>query len=150
MGCVVNSTGTELLFQLEALRSTAQLSQLRHLTENKKIYYKAIRDIEVGEELLVYMKDGVFPEGSMAPHLEDEPMYRCEDCDELFPSKPDLRRHQKYSCSSANSLFDALGDDFKQGKRGQRRAHSRVQGLREDLPQRVQSRPAHDRPHRRA
>ncbi|KAJ8257681.1 hypothetical protein GJAV_G00188540 [Gymnothorax javanicus] len=114
MGCVVNSTGTELLFQLEALRSTAQLSQLRHLTENKKICYKAVRDIEVGEELLVYMKDGVFPEGSMAPHLEDEQMYRCEDCDELFPSKPDLRRHQKYSCSSGNSLFDALGDDFKQ------------------------------------
>ncbi|KAG9332833.1 hypothetical protein JZ751_014932 [Albula glossodonta] len=114
MGCVVNSTGTELLFQLEALRSTAQLSQLHHLTENKKIYYKAIRDIEVGEELLVYMKDGVFPEGSMAPNLEDEQMYRCEDCDELFPSKPDLRRHQKYSCSSGNSLFDTLGDDFKQ------------------------------------
>ncbi|KAJ8264942.1 hypothetical protein COCON_G00140410 [Conger conger] len=170
----------------------------------QEIYYKAIRDIEVGEELLVYMKDGVFPEGSMAPHLEvcgealraqghgsewplliqghgyspvfgkaesparpitnfctsdgrnrvraqdpgfmvapragapvshgdcsptwarqrrawergspfvDEQMYRCEDCDELFPSKPDLRRHQKYSCSSAGSLFDALGDDFKQ------------------------------------
>ncbi|KAI1892557.1 hypothetical protein AGOR_G00134810 [Albula goreensis] len=60
------------------------------------------------------MKDGVFPEGSMAPNLEDEQMYRCEDCDELFPSKPDLRRHQKYSCSSGNSLFDTLGDDFKQ------------------------------------
>ncbi|KAG5838692.1 hypothetical protein ANANG_G00226290 [Anguilla anguilla] len=84
-----------------------------HLSD-EQIYYKAIRDIEVGEELLVYMKDGVFPEGTMAPHLEDEPMYRCEDCDELFPSKPDLRRHQKYSCSSAGCLFDALGDDFKQ------------------------------------
>lgn len=48
------------------------------------------------------------------PHPADEQMYRCEDCDELFPSKPDLRRHQKYSCSSASSLFDALGDDFKQ------------------------------------
>lgn len=37
-----------------------------------QIYYKAIRDIEIGEELLVYMKDGVFPEGSMAPNLEGE------------------------------------------------------------------------------
>lgn len=35
-----------------------------------QIYYKAIRDIDAGEELLVYMKDGVFPEESMAPNLE--------------------------------------------------------------------------------
>lgn len=37
-----------------------------------QIYYKAVREIEIGEELLVYMKDGVFPEGSMAPNMEGE------------------------------------------------------------------------------
>ncbi|XP_023812262.1 PR domain zinc finger protein 16 isoform X6 [Oryzias latipes] len=84
-----------------------------HLTGDQ-IYYKAVRDIEAGEELLVYMKDGIFPEGSMAPNLQDEQMYRCEDCDELFSSTLELRRHQKYSCSSAGSIFDALRDDFKQ------------------------------------
>ncbi|XP_005167358.2 histone-lysine N-methyltransferase PRDM16 isoform X6 [Danio rerio] len=84
-----------------------------HISEDQ-IYYKAIRDIEIGEELLVYMKDGVFPEGSMAPNLEDEQMYRCEHCDELFTSKLELRRHQKYSCSSGNSIFDSLSEDFKQ------------------------------------
>ncbi|XP_046895832.1 histone-lysine N-methyltransferase PRDM16 isoform X5 [Hypomesus transpacificus] len=84
-----------------------------HLSGDQ-IYYKAIRDIEVGEELLVYMKDGIFPEGSMAPNLEDEQMYRCEDCDELFTSALELRRHQKYSCSSAGSIFDTLSEDFKQ------------------------------------
>ncbi|XP_028979945.2 histone-lysine N-methyltransferase PRDM16 isoform X5 [Esox lucius] len=85
-----------------------------HLSGDQ-LYYKAIRDIEVGEELLVYMKDGIFPEGSMAPNLEDEQMYRCEDCDELFTSALELRRHQKYSCSSAGSLFDTLSnEDFKQ------------------------------------
>uniref|UniRef100_A0A3B3BCL4 PR/SET domain 16 n=1 Tax=Oryzias melastigma TaxID=30732 RepID=A0A3B3BCL4_ORYME len=82
--------------------------------EQNLIYYKAVRDIEAGEELLVYMKDGIFPEGSMAPNLQDEQMYRCEDCDELFSSTLELRRHQKYSCSSAGSIFDALRDDFKQ------------------------------------
>lgn len=42
-------------------------------------------------------------------------MYRCEDCDELFTSKLDLRRHQKYSCGSATSLFDTLSsEEFKQ------------------------------------
>ncbi|XP_029689317.1 histone-lysine N-methyltransferase PRDM16 isoform X7 [Takifugu rubripes] len=114
MGCVANSTGTEVLLQLEALRSAAQLSQLFGLTERKKIYYKAVRDIEAGEELLVYMKDGIFPEGSMAPNLQDEQMYRCEDCDELFSSTLELRRHQKYSCSSTGSIFDTLREDFKQ------------------------------------
>uniref|UniRef100_A0A3Q3G057 Si:ch211-263k4.2 n=1 Tax=Labrus bergylta TaxID=56723 RepID=A0A3Q3G057_9LABR len=84
-----------------------------HLTGDQ-IYYKAVRDIEAGEELLVYMKDGIFPEGSMAPNLQDEQMYRCEDCDELFSSTLELRRHQKYSCSSSGSIFDQLRDDFKQ------------------------------------
>lgn len=37
MGCVANSTGTEVLLQLEALRSAAQLSQLFRLTEKKKV-----------------------------------------------------------------------------------------------------------------
>ncbi|XP_019743486.1 PR domain zinc finger protein 16 isoform X7 [Hippocampus comes] len=84
-----------------------------HLTGDQ-IYYKAVRDIDAGEELLVYMKDGIFPEGSMAPNLQDEQMYRCEDCDELFSSTLELRRHQKYSCSSAGSIFDSLREDFKQ------------------------------------
>ncbi|XP_046727200.1 histone-lysine N-methyltransferase PRDM16 isoform X3 [Silurus meridionalis] len=79
-----------------------------------QIYYKAIRDIEVGEELLISMKDGIFPEGSMAPNLEDEHMYRCEDCDELFSSKLELRRHQKYSCNTGSSIFDSLSEDLKQ------------------------------------
>ncbi|KAI4823888.1 hypothetical protein KUCAC02_012442 [Chaenocephalus aceratus] len=84
-----------------------------HLTGDQ-MYYKAVRDIEAGEELLVYMKDGIFPEGSMAPNLQDEQMYRCEDCDELFSSTLELRRHQKYSCTSSGSIFDTLREDFKQ------------------------------------
>ncbi len=38
MGCVLNSTGPELVLQLEALRSTArQLAQLYQLSEKKKV-----------------------------------------------------------------------------------------------------------------
>lgn len=44
----------------------------------------------------------------------DEQMYRCEDCDELFSSKLELRRHQKYSCNTGSSLFDSLSEDLKQ------------------------------------
>jgi len=40
MGCVLNSTGPELLLQLEALRSTAQqLAQLYQLSGKKKVRY---------------------------------------------------------------------------------------------------------------
>lgn len=37
MGCVANSSGTDVLLQLEALRSAAQLSQLLQLTERRKV-----------------------------------------------------------------------------------------------------------------
>lgn len=46
--------------------------------------------------------------------LSDEQMYRCEDCDELFSSKLELRRHQKYSCNTGSSIFDSLSEDLKQ------------------------------------
>ncbi|XP_035392149.1 histone-lysine N-methyltransferase PRDM16 isoform X5 [Electrophorus electricus] len=109
----VEASGSWLKYVRTAPCYEEQNLAVCHLSEHQ-IYYKAIRDIDIGEELLVYMKDGVFPEGSMAPNLEDEQMYRCEDCDELFSSKPELRRHQKYSCSSGNSIFDTLSEDLKQ------------------------------------
>lgn len=46
--------------------------------------------------------------------LSDEQMYRCEDCDELFSSKLELRQHQKYSCNTGSSIFDSLSEDLKQ------------------------------------
>lgn len=53
-------------------------------------------------------------DGSCFVVRADEQMYRCEDCDELFSSTLELRRHQKYSCSSTGSIFDTLREDFKQ------------------------------------
>ncbi|XP_071203135.1 histone-lysine N-methyltransferase PRDM16-like isoform X3 [Salvelinus alpinus] len=106
--------GTWLKYVRTAISFEEQNMAACHLSGDQ-IDYKAIRDIEVGEELLVYMKEGIFPEGSMAPNLEDEQMYRCEDCDELFTSALELQRHQKCFCSSAGSLFDTLSnEDFKQ------------------------------------
>ncbi|XP_028663290.2 histone-lysine N-methyltransferase PRDM16 isoform X4 [Erpetoichthys calabaricus] len=106
-------TGSWLKYVRTARSFEEQNLVICHLGDDQ-VYYKAIKDIEVGEELLVYMKDGAFPEGSMAPNLEDDQMYHCHDCEELLPSKVDLRRHQKYSCSNANSIFSALNEGFKQ------------------------------------
>jgi len=46
--------------------------------------------------------------------VPEEHTFRCEDCDELFQSKLDLRRHKKYACSAVSSLYDTLNDEIKQ------------------------------------
>ncbi|OPJ86020.1 hypothetical protein AV530_011223 [Patagioenas fasciata monilis] len=81
---------------------------------NDQIYYKVIKEIEPGEELLVCLKEGGYSLGNMAPSMEEEPTFRCEDCDELFQSKLDLRRHKKYACSAVGSLYESLSEDIKQ------------------------------------
>lgn len=35
-----------------------------------QIYYKVIKEIEPGEELLVYMKEGAYSLGNMPPSME--------------------------------------------------------------------------------
>lgn len=46
--------------------------------------------------------------------LAEDPTFRCEECDELFQCKLDLRRHKKYACSSAGApLYEGLGEDLK-------------------------------------
>nr|XP_033777887.1 histone-lysine N-methyltransferase PRDM16 isoform X6 [Geotrypetes seraphini] len=81
---------------------------------NDQIYYKVIKDIEPGEELLVYMKDGAYSVGNMPPNLEEEHAFRCEECDELFQSKLELRRHQKYACGTVGPLYESLSKEIKQ------------------------------------
>ncbi|XP_072281465.1 histone-lysine N-methyltransferase PRDM16 isoform X2 [Pyxicephalus adspersus] len=95
-------------------KATNQVSELVHLTQRKKLFYNVIKDIEPGEELLVYMKEGNFSLGSMPPNLEEEHTFRCEDCDELFQSKLDLRRHQKYACNTVNHIYESLSEEIKQ------------------------------------
>ncbi|CAO2590208.1 Histone-lysine N-methyltransferase PRDM16, partial [Lemmus lemmus] len=81
---------------------------------NEQIYYKVIKDIEPGEELLVHVKEGAYSLGVVAPSLDEDPTFRCEECDELFQCKLDLRRHKKYACSSAGApLYEGLGEDLK-------------------------------------
>ncbi|XP_060115361.1 histone-lysine N-methyltransferase PRDM16 isoform X1 [Heteronotia binoei] len=79
-----------------------------------QIYYKVIKEIEPGEELLMYMKESTYPAGNMPPSLEEVHTFRCEVCDELFQSKMDLRRHKKYSCNTVSSIYESLSDEIKQ------------------------------------
>lgn len=54
------------------------------------------------------------PTHLLALCLAEDPTFRCEECDELFQCKLDLRRHKKYACSSAGApLYEGLGEDLK-------------------------------------
>ncbi|XP_061424199.1 MDS1 and EVI1 complex locus protein EVI1-A-like isoform X2 [Lethenteron reissneri] len=74
----------------------------------EQMYYKVIKDVEPGDELLVYMREDSQSGGSMAPDFDDEPRFRCGECDELFRSKQDLRHHQRFSCHSGSSVLASL------------------------------------------
>ncbi|KAK7915756.1 hypothetical protein WMY93_011517 [Mugilogobius chulae] len=128
MGCVVaNSSGTELLLPLEARRLSQVL--LQRLVDKTKIYYKTVRDIEAGEELLVYMKDGIFPEDPWHPTCRtskctgddfkqeredsDEPIHECKDCEKIFPNEYSLGQHmivhteeREYKCDQCPKAFN--------------------------------------------
>ncbi|KAB1269087.1 PR domain zinc finger protein 16, partial [Camelus dromedarius] len=81
--------------------------------EGNKIYYKVIKDIEPGEELLVHVKEGVYSLGTVPPGLDEEPTFRCDACDELFQSKLDLRRHKKYACGSLGAaLYEGPAEEL--------------------------------------
>ncbi|EGW14868.1 PR domain zinc finger protein 16 [Cricetulus griseus] len=41
------------------------------------IYYKVIKDIEPGEELLVHVKEGAYSLGVMAPSLDGKTLLSC-------------------------------------------------------------------------
>ncbi|KAG8136133.1 hypothetical protein E2320_009101, partial [Naja naja] len=78
------------------------------------IYYRVVRDIEAGEELLLFMKTDDYLHEEMAPDIHEERQYRCEDCDQLFESKAELVDHQKFPCSTPHSAFSMMDEEFQQ------------------------------------
>uniref|UniRef100_A0A6I8N171 PR/SET domain 16 n=1 Tax=Ornithorhynchus anatinus TaxID=9258 RepID=A0A6I8N171_ORNAN len=113
--CVdTNQAGTGNWLKYIRVACSCDEQNLAGCQVNEQIYYKVIKNIEPGEELLVYMKEGAYPLGTMPATLEEEHPFRCEECDELFQSKLDLRRHKKYSCSSVGALYETLSEEIKQ------------------------------------
>uniref|UniRef100_A0A087XXQ5 Si:ch211-263k4.2 n=1 Tax=Poecilia formosa TaxID=48698 RepID=A0A087XXQ5_POEFO len=84
-----------------------------HLTGDQ-MCFALVSTCTMHEDLWKYVRTNPPPARTKGGTIGHEQMYRCEDCDELFSSTLELRRHQKYSCSSAGSIFDALREDFKQ------------------------------------
>ncbi|GAA6073638.1 MDS1 and EVI1 complex locus protein EVI1-A isoform X1, partial [Tachysurus ichikawai] len=62
------------------------------------IFYRLVRKVSPGEELVLFMKAEEFSCEAMAPDIHEERQFRCEDCEQLFPSGSELLEHQNHSC----------------------------------------------------
>ncbi|XP_067658178.1 histone-lysine N-methyltransferase MECOM-like isoform X1 [Haliotis asinina] len=81
-----------------------------------QVYYRAVRDIHPGEEMLLYAREALYPEmelDAMAMHKieEEDRTYSCPECGEVFRSKVALRRHQTYVCGRSAALYQAMTRD---------------------------------------
>ncbi|XP_062901576.1 histone-lysine N-methyltransferase MECOM isoform X5 [Mobula hypostoma] len=90
---------------------------------NDQIFYRIIRDISPGEELLVLMKSGGYPQETMAPEILEEREYRCDECNKLFECKAELLDHQKFTCSGSPTAFSMVDEDFKPKLNGEDELH---------------------------
>ncbi|XP_046718676.1 MDS1 and EVI1 complex locus protein EVI1-A isoform X5 [Silurus meridionalis] len=68
-----------------------------------QISYRVVRKISPGEEIILFMKAEEFSCEAMAPDIHEERQFRCEDCEQLFPSGSELLEHQNHSCSNRPS-----------------------------------------------
>ncbi|XP_040929371.1 histone-lysine N-methyltransferase MECOM isoform X6 [Betta splendens] len=89
----------------------AQQHNLTACQIDDQIFYRVIREIVPGEELLLFMKAEEYSCDTMAPDIHEERQYRCEDCDQHFESRNQLLDHQKQPCGMPPSSFLNPGGD---------------------------------------
>ncbi|XP_041731865.2 histone-lysine N-methyltransferase MECOM-like isoform X9 [Coregonus clupeaformis] len=84
---------------------TAHQHNLTPCQIDDQIFYRVTREIQPGEELLLFLKAEEYSCDTMAPDMHEERQYRCEDCDQLFESVSELLDHQKVPCGTPHSAF---------------------------------------------
>ncbi|XP_061162416.1 histone-lysine N-methyltransferase MECOM-like isoform X2 [Saccostrea echinata] len=97
-------TGNWMKYIRSSTRSESQ--NLMAVQTEEEIYYKSMRDILPGEEMLLYPSDPVCrldtPDFSKLDE-QGETNYPC-DCGEVFRSKIALARHQTYACTHSSHV----------------------------------------------
>ncbi|TRY89674.1 hypothetical protein DNTS_011614 [Danionella cerebrum] len=82
---------------------SAQRHNLTACQIHEQIFYRVVREVLPGEEILLFMKAEDFSYDNMAPDIHEERQYRCEDCDLNFESGSELLDHQKHACGTPPS-----------------------------------------------
>ncbi|XP_064642215.1 histone-lysine N-methyltransferase MECOM-like isoform X2 [Lineus longissimus] len=104
---------------LKYVRGTQERQQqnMMAVQVEDQVYYKALKDIAPGDEMLLYAKDAVYLENELEAMQgldDEEKRYPCGDCGEVFRSKVALRRHETYVCKNSNAIFTKLNREFKE------------------------------------
>ncbi|XP_013393556.1 PR domain zinc finger protein 16 isoform X2 [Lingula anatina] len=110
-------TGNWMKYVRSAL--SRQEQNLMAVQADDQVYYKAIKDISPGEEMLLYARDAVYAENEVdsiqkSIDAEDEVRYSCGECGEAFRSKVALRRHETYVCNNANNIYSKINSEFRE------------------------------------
>ncbi|CAC5397231.1 PRDM16 [Mytilus coruscus] len=86
---------------------------------NGKVFYKVIKDIEAGQEMLLYSTDPVYSEKQTEGFsaFENEiAKYPCGDCSAILTSREELKRHQAFSCTRNMIPTNGQGSSDEEGK----------------------------------
>lgn len=96
-----------------------ETSNLMAVHLQNQLYYRAIREIRAGEELLLYAKDRLYQEPEykgIFQNTEDSETRSCGECGEIFKDVSALHKHQLFSCNNSRSdgvCQNLSGDESK-------------------------------------
>ncbi|XP_060596563.1 histone-lysine N-methyltransferase PRDM16-like isoform X2 [Ruditapes philippinarum] len=102
--------------------NNTETSNLMAVHLQNQLYYRAIREIQAGEEMLLYAKDRLYQEPDFTGLFqkkisEGETTIPCGECGEIFKDPMSLHKHQLFSCNNSRSDYghgqDLSGDDAK-------------------------------------
>ncbi|CAG2191289.1 PRDM16 [Mytilus edulis] len=86
---------------------------------NGKVFYKVIKDIEAGQEMLLYSTDPVYSEKQtegFSAFDNEIAKYPCGDCSAILTSREELKRHQAFSCTRNMIPTNGQGSSDEEGK----------------------------------
>ncbi|XP_052228622.1 histone-lysine N-methyltransferase PRDM16-like isoform X2 [Dreissena polymorpha] len=73
-----------------------------------ELYYRALREIHAGEEMLLYAKERLYPDADFPMFknkTEDADIISCRDCGEVFKDRTSYHKHQLFSCNNTRSEY---------------------------------------------
>ncbi|XP_069118144.1 histone-lysine N-methyltransferase MECOM-like [Argopecten irradians] len=107
---------------MKYIRSTEdhESRNLMAIQIDKQVFYRTVRSINAAEEMLLYTNDSLYPEKDIEHHttlasfhakLDQDLGYKCSECNEVFSSAVNLKRHQMMACTKqAQQIQDNNSD----------------------------------------
>ncbi|KAL4221797.1 hypothetical protein ACF0H5_020050 [Mactra antiquata] len=112
--------GQQLIKYIKQSNNTDTCNLMAVQLQNQ-LYYRAIREIQAEEEMLLYTKDRLYQHPDynslFQKKSEDNETVPCGECGEIFKDRISLHKHQLFSCNNSRSDYGhsqtLSGDDLK-------------------------------------